>query len=429
VTVNLVKTAPVDFTTAVTRTYTITPNGGAAFTSTLQLHYLDAELNGNTEFVLNLWRKDGATWNNQGAAIHDPTNNWVRQVNVTQFSPWTIANGAPTASNGLITGRIVDDGGAPVAGAVVKLTGTQNRKFITDANGFYRFDNVQTNGFYTVTPSRANYSFNPAERSFSQVGQATEATFGATVASSGLVNPLDTPEYFVRQHYIDFLNREPDEAGFNFWSDQIIGCGADQNCISRRKENVSAAYFLSIEFQRTGGLVDGLYRAAYGARPDFAHFLPDTRTVGQGVQVNKDGWEALLAANSEAFVNSFVNRAEFHAAFDNLSNADYVATLISHTGVEFTAAERDALVSGLGGGSMTRAQALRSIAENGRFVSAKFNETFVMMEYFGYLQRDADASGFAFWLNKLNQFNGNFEQAEMVKAFIVSGEYRDRFPR
>ena len=97
--------------------------------------------------------------------------------------------------------------------------------------------------------------------------------------------------------------------------------------------------------------------------------------------------------------------------------------------MSFTAAERDALLSGLGAGSMTRAQALRSIAEDGRFVSAKFNETFVMMEYFGYLRRDADASGFAFWLNKLNQFNGNFEQAEMVKAFIVSGEYRDRFPR
>jgi hypothetical protein len=75
------------------------------------------------------------------------------------------------------------------------------------------------------------------------------------------------------------------------------------------------------------------------------------------------------------------------------------------------------------------ALALRSIAENSSFVSAKFNETFVMMEYFGYLRRDADANGFAFWLNKLNHFNGNFEQAEMVKAFIVSGEYRDRFPR
>jgi len=52
-----------------------------------------------------------------------------------------------------------------------------------------------------------------------------------------------------------------------------------------------------------------------------------------------------------------------------------------------------------------------------------------MMQYFGYLRRDPDESGYQFWLNKLNQFNGNFEQAEMVKAFIVSGEFRDRFPR
>ena len=88
---------------------------------------------------------------------------------------------------------------------MVRLSGTQNRKFITDANGVYRFDNVETNGFYTVTPSRANYSFSPAERSFSQLGQTTEAAFGATLASSGFVNPFDTPEYFVRQHYLDFL--------------------------------------------------------------------------------------------------------------------------------------------------------------------------------------------------------------------------------
>ena len=52
---------------------------------------------------------------------------------------------------------------------------------------------------------------------------------------------------------------------------------------------------------------------------------------------------------------------------------------------------------------------------------------FVMMQYFGYLRRDPDASGYAFWLRKLNEFGGNFEQAEMVKAFLVSAEYRDRF--
>jgi hypothetical protein len=78
---------------------------------------------------------------------------------------------------------------------------------------------------------------------------------------------------------------------------------------------------------------------------------------------------------------------------------------------------------------LTRAAALRQVVENEGFVSAKHNEMFVMMEYFGYLRRDPDANGYQYWLNKLNQFGGNFEQAEMVKAFIVSGEYRDRFAR
>ena len=49
------------------------------------------------------------------------------------------------------------------------------------------------------------------------------------------------------------------------------------------------------------------------------------------------------------------------------------------------------------------------------------------MEYFGYLRRDPDFNGFNFWLGKLNQFNGDYQAAEMVKAFIRSGEYRGRF--
>ena len=55
------------------------------------------------------------------------------------------------------------------------------------------------------------------------------------------------------------------------------------------------------------------------------------------------------------------------------------------------------------------------------------------MQYFGYLRRspndapDADFAGYNYWLGKLNEFNGNFVNAEMVKAFIVSGEYRQRF--
>jgi hypothetical protein len=55
------------------------------------------------------------------------------------------------------------------------------------------------------------------------------------------------------------------------------------------------------------------------------------------------------------------------------------------------------------------------------------------MQYFGYLRRDPnvapdmDWTGYDFWLTNLNRFNGNFVQAELVKAFITSTEYRRRF--
>jgi hypothetical protein len=332
----------------------------------------------------------------------------------------------PTAADGTVSGTITDGSGSPVAGAVINLSGTQTRKTITDANGNYRFENVETSGFYTVTPSRANYTFSPTERSFSQLGNSTEATFTGILADT-LVNPLDTPEYFVRQHYLDFLGREPDESGFNFWSDQILECGADASCFERRTINVSAAYFLSIEFQQTGGLVDGLYRVSYGRRPLYAEFMPDTATLARDVVVGRTGWEELLTANKQAFLDEWVNRPAFRAAYDLLTNDRYVDSLIAHTGVSFTPSERDTLVNGLTLGTLTRAGVLQRIAEDERFVEAKSNEAFVLMEYFGYLRRDPDESGYQFWLNKLNQFGGNFEQAEMVKAFIVSSEYRGRF--
>ncbi|HWN10684.1 MAG TPA: DUF4214 domain-containing protein [Pyrinomonadaceae bacterium] len=332
----------------------------------------------------------------------------------------------PTAADGAVSGQITDASGAGIAGAVVYLSGTQNRKFITDANGFYRFDEVETSGFYTVRPSLANYSFSPSERSFSQLGNNTEAAFSAIPDSANVGNAIDTSEYFVRQHYLDFLGREPDESGFNFWSDQIIECGSDAGCIGFRRINVSAAYFLSIEFQRTSGLVDGIYRASFGRAPKYAEFMPDTAVVARDVVVGRGDWEGRLAANKRQFVDAFVDRAQFRAVFDGLSNTDYVDKLISQTGVSVS--ERDELIVSLQNGA-TRADVLLRIAEHEGFVQAKRNATFVMTQYFGYLRRDPDASGYEFWLNKLNQFQGNFERAEMVKAFITSGEYRDRFVR
>ncbi|HVS21422.1 MAG TPA: hypothetical protein VHD88_06215 [Pyrinomonadaceae bacterium] len=76
---------------------------------------------------------------------------------------------------------------------------------------------------------------------------------------------------------------------------------------------------------------------------------------------------------------------------------------------------------------------MRRLAENQTLTSREFNRAFVLTQYLGYLRRnpndapDSDYSGYDFWLTKLNQFNGNFVNAEMVKAFISSTEYRRRF--
>ncbi len=98
-------------------------------------------------------------------------------------------------------------------------------------------------------------------------------------------------------------------------------------------------------------------------------------------------------------------------------------------------ARDNALVSDLTNGARTRAEVLRAIAEDPELTNAEFNRAFVLMQYFGYLRRNPndapevtrDFAGYNFWLTKLNQFNGNFVQAEMVKAFLDSTEYRQRF--
>ena len=96
-------------------------------------------------------------------------------------------------------------------------------------------------------------------------------------------------------------------------------------------------------------------------------------------------------------------------------------------------AEREALIAALNAGTKTRARVLLDVADNAAFKSQEFNRAFVLMDYFGYLRRnpddppDSDLSGYNFWLAKLSEFNGNYIQAEMVKAFITSDEYRRRF--
>ncbi|MDQ1640527.1 MAG: hypothetical protein QOF62_3866 [Pyrinomonadaceae bacterium] len=283
------------------------------------------------------------------------------------------------------------------------------------------------------------------------------ASFTVTINSNESVDGLNPvkdasfdTDFFVRQHYIDFFNRAPDDGGLAFWKNQIDSC-TDQACREIRRINVSGAFFLAIEFQQTGYLVERLYKTAYGDNTSatstlggthqlsvpiirFNEFLPDTQEIGRGVVIGQPGADQLLENNKQTLIAEFVARPRFITAYPlSMTPAQFVDQLNLNAGGPLSPTERNQLVSDLNSGAKTRAQVLRAVAEDPDLFTAEQNRAFVLAQYFGYLRRnpndapDSDFSGYEFWLNKLNQFNGNFVNAEMVKSFIVSSEYQNRF--
>jgi hypothetical protein len=267
-------------------------------------------------------------------------------------------------------------------------------------------------------------------------------------------NP-DKTDNFVYQHYVDFLDREPDASGFGYWSNQIDGCGINLQCVEIKRINVSAAFYLSIEFQETAYLVERMYKTAYGdttgsSTTDGLHDLPvpivrrnelliDTQQIDRGVVVNQTGWQTVLENNKQNFFAQFVQRTRFASQLPtSLTPAQFVDKLNQNAGSVLSSAEWATAIALFGGAAdssslAARASALRQVAENQNLYKAELNRAFVLMQYFGYLRRnpnegqDSDYSGYDHWLKKLNAFNGNFVNAEMVKAFITSSEYRSRF--
>jgi uncharacterized delta-60 repeat protein len=335
----------------------------------------------------------------------------------------------------------------------------------TRAAGRLRFDANETEKSFVVLVNDDSYVEGTETVSLKLSNPSNGATLGlratATlqimddlVESSG--NPIDNEPTFVRQHYHDFLNREPDSNGLSFWTNEITSCGPDAACMEVKRNNVSAAFYISIEFQETGYLVERFYKAAYGDFNGsstlggahqlpvpivrFSEFLPDTQQIGNGVIVKQGNWQQQLEDNKQAFAREFISRQRFTNAYPTtLSASEFVRQLNVNAGDVLTEAEIIQLENAFGGPNapstdvVKRAEVLRSVADNQTLQQREFNRAFVLMQYFGYLRRnpdeapDTDYTGFDFWLRKLEQHGGNYVNAEMVKAFILSGEYRQRF--
>ena len=232
-------------------------------------------------------------------------------------------------------------------------------------------------------------------------------------------NPIDNAQFFVRQQYADFLSREPDTAGLDYWTQQITSCGNNAACLHQRRIAVSAAYFIELEFQDSGNFVYRMFRAAYGARASYARFVADRSRIIGGAEIE---------TSRQDFADKFVALSDFIAFYPPpFIPANYVNKLFDTAGLigpQFDAA-RQANIQAMQNNCKTRAQVLRDVIEIPQFKQREFNPSFVLMQYFGYLRRDPDQAGYDFWLNILNQQPQNF--SGMVCAFITSAEYQVRF--
>src|ERR1044071_8221145 len=140
--------------------------------------------------------------------------------------------------------------------------------------------------------------------------------------------------FFVRQHYRDFLGRDPDAEGLAFWTNEIEQCGADAQCREVKRIHVSAAFFLSIEFQQTGYLAYKTYKAAYGnliGRPvpiQLFWFLHDAQQIGRDVVVNQGDWRGQLEQNKRDYFDRFVRNEVFDLVYPaSLTPAEFVSAL------------------------------------------------------------------------------------------------------
>ena len=142
--------------------------------------------------------------------------------------------------------------------------------------------------------------------------------------------------------------------------------------IEAKRVETSASFFLSIEFQETGGYALRIQRTAFGrhsndpfTRYPYLFFMRDSRTIAQGVVIGQPGADALLEQNKQNYAEQTVLSNEFTIRFPLVPAAAYVDALFASAGVTPSAAERTAAISAFGAGGTTgRIAALRSVTDS-----------------------------------------------------------------
>ena len=228
-------------------------------------------------------------------------------------------------------------------------------------------------------------------------------------------NPIDGVEFFIRQQYLDILNRQPDPTGLQNWINTLAPCPnggfgepPTSNC---DRLHVAAGFFQSDEFLNRGYWAFRFYMVSYNQRPTYAQFIPDMAQVGGPKSPAEE------EASKVVFADAFVQRPEFTARYGTLTGQALANAVLQTAGLPSSTFTVTA--------GMTKGQILRGIVETAAVANRFLTEGTVSIQYFGFLRRDPDTTGYQ---NNVNTLNANPNNLwHMIFIFIYSTEYRGRF--
>lgn len=261
----------------------------------------------------------------------------------------------------------------------------------------------------------------------------------------GAANPIiNDVRFFVRQQYLDFLNREPDMGGFTDWQNVLNNCGPNRGFLGSPAEcdrvHVSSGFYRSTEFTERGYFIYRFYEAALGRLPLYREFIPDMASIS-GYGVSSDQQEQKMSA----FIAGFMQRQEFADKYGQItaaSAAQFISALEQAAKVALPEAVpvtqpgqprqygRSELIARIESGQLSPAEGLRAFIEQKVIFDRFFYRGFVAMQYFGYLRRDPDQAGYDDWVDVLEHGRGKIAPGDyrhLIFGFIYSVEYRERF--
>jgi hypothetical protein len=217
--------------------------------------------------------------------------------------------------------------------------------------------------------------------------------------------PLDNDTAFVRQTFLDFLNREPDAGGLTYWVDQLETGKFDHSELVEQ-------FLLSDEFQGKVAPIARLYSAYFNRIPDYSGLM---YWIGQ----YKDGTELISISDS------FASSAEFTSTYGSLGNSEFVSLVYQN--VLGRPADADGLAywkGELDASRATRGQVMIGFSESNENKASMVQEIYVNMTYIGLLRRSPDQSGYNYWVGLME--NGT-PGLGLIDGFLISDEYQVRF--